>query len=236
MRRALLLVCLLPALVLAGCGGDDDDAGSTTTLAADTTATETSGSTTTTDTGTGTVGCVEAEAPTLEERTEDQPSTALDESTVYQVTFDTNCGSFTIRLDQAQSPEAAASFYALAENGYFDDTIFHRIVPGFVIQGGDPTGTGGGGPGYSTVDTPPPDASYRHGTVAMAKAGDEPPGAAGSQFFVVTAPDAGLPPDYAVIGTVTDGLEVVDAIGQLGGPDEQPTQVVLIEKATASTA
>jgi cyclophilin family peptidyl-prolyl cis-trans isomerase len=148
--------------------------------------------------------------------------------------METNCGSFTITLDQEQSPEAAASFVSLVEQGYFDDTVFHRIVPGFVIQGGDPTGDGTGGPGYSTVDTPPSDAVYEHGVVAMAKTGAEPPGAAGSQFFVVTAPDAQLPPDYAIIGTVTEGLDVVDAIGQLGGPDELPTQVVKIESATVA--
>ena len=99
----------------------------------------------------------------------------------------TSCGSFTIQLDQKTSPNAAASFAALARSGFFDDTIFHRIVPGFVIQGGDPTAGGSGGPGYSTTDDVPADAAYVPGVVAMAKAGNEPPGTAGSQFFVVTA-------------------------------------------------
>ena len=85
-------------------------------------------------------------------------------------------------------------------------TIFHRIVPGFVIQGGDPTGTGTGGPGYLTVDTPPASAAYTLGVVAMAKTQQQPAGTAGSQFFVVTVPNAGLPPDYAIIGKVTSGL------------------------------
>jgi cyclophilin family peptidyl-prolyl cis-trans isomerase len=223
-RLLVSCLCLLTALVLAGCGGDDS--GSTT--AADTT-TET-----TTTTGGSTDGCAEVEAPALEPRVPEEPSGTLDESTTYEVTMETNCGSFTITLDQEQSPEAAASFVSLVEQGYFDDTVFHRIVPGFVIQGGDPTGDGTGGPGYSTVDTPPSDAVYEHGVVAMAKTGAEPPGAAGSQFFVVTAPDAQLPPDYAIIGTVTEGLDVVDAIGQLGGPDELPTQVVKIESATVA--
>ncbi len=152
------------------------------------------------------------------------------------VTMQTSCGSFTITLDQAQSPKTTASFVGLVEDGYYDGTIFHRIVPGFVIQGGDPTATGTGGPGYSTVDDPPPTATYGHGVVAMAKTTAELPGTAGSQFFIVTAPDAGLPPDYAIIGTVTEGIEVVDEIGQLGGPDEQPTQVVELEKATVTTS
>jgi peptidyl-prolyl cis-trans isomerase B (cyclophilin B) len=119
------------------------------------------------------------------------------------------------------------------KKGFFDGTIFHRIVPGFVIQGGDPTGTGTGGPGYSTVDVPPSDARYTKGVVAMAKAGNEPPGTAGSQFFVVTAEDARLPPEYALLGKVTSGMDVVEKIGTLGDPQtEQPTKRIVIEKAT----
>ena len=109
-------------------------------------------------------------------------------------------------------------------------------MPGFVIQGGDPSATGTGGPGYTTVDKPPSDASYVHGVVAMAKTGAQPAGAAGSQFFIVTGDDAGLPPDYAIIGEVTDGLDVVDRIGKLGDASEQPTKVVEIEHATVETA
>jgi peptidyl-prolyl cis-trans isomerase B (cyclophilin B) len=105
-----------------------------------------------------------------------------------------------------------------------------------VIQGGDPTGTGGGGPGYSTRDVPPSDATYTKGVVAMAKTGAEPPGTAGSQFYVVTGPDAGLPPEYAVVGKVASGQAVVDAIGQLGDPNSgdqgTPLQPVVMEKVT----
>ncbi len=90
-----------------------------------------------------------------------------------------------------------------------------------MIQGGDPTGTGTGGPGYSTVDKPPANAKYTHGVVAMAKTATEPAGTAGSQFFVVTAPDAGLPPDYAIVGKVTKGLDVVDRIGEARRPVER---------------
>src|SRR5262249_2829852 len=131
----------------------------------------------------------------------------LDTSKNYDLVMQTNKGSFTIRLDPEQSPCATASLVQLADKKFFDGTKFHRIVPGFVIQGGDPTATGTGGPGYTTVDTPPADAKYTHGVVAMAKTGAEPAGTSGSQFFVVTAEDAGLPPDYAIVGTVTDGLD-----------------------------
>jgi peptidyl-prolyl cis-trans isomerase B (cyclophilin B) len=156
----------------------------------------------------------------------------------YEVELETSCGSFTIRLNQRTSPNAAASFAALARNGFFDDTIFHRIVPGFVIQGGDPTASGTGGPGYSTRDRVPADASYRPGVVAMAKAGNEPAGTAGSQFFVVTGEGTGLTPDYALLGRVTEGMDVVQAIGELGDPASGsagiPLQSIAIESATVS--
>ena len=101
--------------------------------------------------------------------------------------FGTSCGSFTVSLDQERVPKTPPRWWRLAEAGFFDGTSFHRVVPGFVIQGGDPTGTGHGRPRPTqTVDVPPQDAAYTQGVVAMAKAGFEAPGTAGSQFFVVT--------------------------------------------------
>ena len=142
----------------------------------------------------------------------------------------------TVTLDLESAPKTAASLVALAEDGYFDDTIIHRVVPGFVIQGGDPTASGTGGPGYSTRDRVPSNAAYDPGVVAMAKAGNEPAGTAGSQFFVVTGAGAGLTPDYALLGKVTRGMKVVQAIGELGDPASAgagaPLQSVVIEKAT----
>jgi peptidyl-prolyl cis-trans isomerase B (cyclophilin B) len=117
-----------------------------------------------------------------------RPSKELDPGTTYVVTLRTSCGAIGIRLDQKVSPKTAASFANLARTGFYDGTTFHRIVPGFVIQGGDPTGTGTGGPGYSTRDVPPKDTAYVKGTVAMAKSPVEPPGTSGSQFYIVTAP------------------------------------------------
>ena len=148
----------------------------------------------------------------------------------------TNCGSFTIRIDQAQSPHSAASFVSLVKLGFFDATIFHRIVPGFVIQGGDPTATGAGGPGYTTIDKPPSAAAYTHGVVAMAKTASQPAGTSGSQFFIVTVANANLPADYAIIGKVTRGLAVVDRIGKLGDANQQPTMVVEIEHASVKVS
>jgi len=123
-----------------------------------------------------------------------------------------------------------------AQRAFFKDTFFHRIVPGFVIQGGDPTGQGNGGPGYATHDTVPANASYQHGVVAMAKTGADPAGTAGSQFFVVTGQDAGLPAEYAVVGKVTSGLDVVDKIGRLGDPNQQPTENVVIANVKVVTS
>ena len=152
-------------------------------------------------------------------------------------TVETSCGSFEIALDTESSPKTANSFAFLAEQGFYDGTTFHRIAPGFVIQGGDPNGDGTGGPGYSVVEAPPQDTVYSRGLVAMAKTGNEPSGTSGSQFFVVTAPaDAGLPPDYAVLGQVSSGEAVVDVIAELGDPaTEQPLQVVTIDSVTVES-
>jgi cyclophilin family peptidyl-prolyl cis-trans isomerase len=206
------------ALALAGCGGGSQHAAPPTTTDAN--------------------GCVTVKAPAAHAKKESKPTARLDQSKTYDVKLVTNCGSFTIRLATKTSPEATASFVSLVQKGYFDNTVFHRIVPGFVIQGGDPTGTGTGGPGYTTVDPPPASTRYRLGLVAMAKSATDPTGAAGSQFFVVTAKDAQLPPDYAVLGQVVRGLAVVQAIGKLGDPSSggqgTPTETVAIEKATVN--
>jgi len=212
----------LAVLALAGCGGSKDTSSRET-------ATQASASPTTT----GSSGCATVQQPGTAARTEAKPTKQLDATKTYDVVVQTNCGSFTIELAVKTSPATTASFASLVQKHYFDGTVFHRIVPGFVIQGGDPTGAGTSGPGYSTVDAPPASAKYTLGVVAMAKTGAEAPGTSGSQFFVVTADDAQLPPDYAILGKVTDGLDVVKRIGRLGDPStEQPTKVVEIQKAT----
>jgi cyclophilin family peptidyl-prolyl cis-trans isomerase len=202
------------ALLLAACGGDDQASdGSTSTAAAG--------------------ECAEVAAPAAKNDKFKQPDQVLKKGEPATATVKTSCGSFTIELDTANSPKTANSFAFLAEQGFYDGTVFHRIAPGFVIQGGDPSGTGSGGPGYTVTEPPPQETTYKKGLVAMAKTAVEPPGASGSQFFVVTAPaDAGLPPDYAVLGEVTEGSDVVAEIGKLGDPAEQPTQVVTIDGIT----
>jgi peptidyl-prolyl cis-trans isomerase B (cyclophilin B) len=223
MRRAAFL--LLFALAVAGCGGDDDADESAVTTAVTTTVATTSGETR------SATECRDVEQPqTRTPPTLSAPTAVLNVDQTHLLTFKTNCGDFTVQLDPKASPKASASFLALARRDYFDGTYFHRIVPGFVIQGGDPTGTGGGGPGYSTVDTPAAGTTYKQGVVAMAKTQTEAPGTAGSQFFVVTADDAGLPADYAVVGRVVNGGDVIARIGVLGDPGtELPTQPVVID-------
>jgi cyclophilin family peptidyl-prolyl cis-trans isomerase len=179
--------------------------------------------------------CADVDAPKPRgAETREAPSEPLDSSKTYALRFDTTCGSFTVTLDPKLAPHTTASLVALANDGFFDDTIFHRVVPGFVIQGGDPTQMGGGGPGYSTVDKPPSDAKYTKGTVAMAKSQDEAPGTSGSQFFVVTADDAGLPPDYAIVGEVTDGMDSVERIEKLGVGDGPPSQPIVVSSVTVT--
>jgi peptidyl-prolyl cis-trans isomerase B (cyclophilin B) len=159
----------------------------------------------------------------------------LDPSKTYTATVETNLGTFAFNLDVKDSPCTTASFAQLVRQHFYDGLIFHRIVPGFVIQGGDPNGNGTGGPGYTVVDTPPSDASYTRGVVAMAKTGTEPAGTSGSQFFVVTGADAGLPPQYALLGNVASGLPVVLHIGRLGDPQtEQPTRRIEMRRVTVS--
>jgi peptidyl-prolyl cis-trans isomerase B (cyclophilin B) len=160
----------------------------------------------------------------------------LDEGKAYTATVQTSLGTFAFSLDVKDSPCTTSSFAHLARGGFFDGLTFHRIVPGFVIQGGDPKGDGTGGPGYSVVDTPPADARYTRGVVAMAKTGTEPPGTSGSQFFVVTGTDAGLQPDYALLGKVTTGLDVVERIGRAptNPQTERPLRRLVIRRITVS--
>jgi cyclophilin family peptidyl-prolyl cis-trans isomerase len=234
---------VLIAIAVAGCGGD----GGGTTAAipsgdADTTAAATS---TPTDTATAAdaattpaaADCKTVADPGPKKVSEKKPTAKLEADVTYTVTLETNCGTIPIVLDQKAAPKTAASFAHLVRDGFFDDLTFHRIISDFVIQGGDPKGTGSGGPGYSITETPPSDATYTPGVVAMAKTGAEAAGTSGSQFFIVTgAQAASLTPDYAIVGKTTpEGLTVAQAISQVPtDSDDKPTSPVVIEKATLS--
>lgn len=147
------------------------------------------------------------------------PPMAIDIAKTYTAKLETTCGALTITLADETSPQTVNSFVFLARQKFFDGLTFHRITP-FAIQGGDPSGDGTGGPSYKVVDTPPVEQKYERGIVAMAKAGDEPAGTAGSQFFIV--PDTGnaeslnglptLPAQYAVLGQVETGLDTLSKL------------------------
>jgi cyclophilin family peptidyl-prolyl cis-trans isomerase len=216
---ALLLLLSVLVLGLTACGGDDDSTGTTTEAASTTAPSENA-------------GCTSVTPPTLSGEDPKKPTKALDATKRYRLIFATNCGIFTIQLDQKLAPKTTASLVSLVEQKFFNGVTFHRVVPGFVIQGGDPTGTGTGGPGYQTVDPPPKDAKYTKGVVAMAKTLNEAPGTAGSQFFIVTGADAGLPPDYAIVGKVVSGQDTIAAIDALGTGDGPPSEPVVIDKVT----
>jgi len=202
-------MAILASLLAAGCGGGGGETSTAAQLPA---------------------GCSQVQEPAPKDVHLSRPTSTLRGPAT--ATVMTSCGSFTIALDVARAPKTASSFAYLARQGVYNDTPFHRIVPGFVIQGGDPTGTGGGGPGYFVDEPPPRNLSYTRGIVAMAKTRAEPPGRSGSQFFVVTVPDAGLTPDYALVGRVSSGFDVVQRIEQLGTPSGTPKAPVVIRRVT----
>ena len=211
MPVALLLVC---ALLLAACGGEKEKASSPTETPAP--AAET--------------GCEKVPAAKPKNVKVAKPTEKLKKGKTYVARVLTNCGEFDITLDP-RSPRTGGSFKTLVDKRFYDGLSFHRIVAGFVIQGGDPEGDGNGGPGFKIVEAPPQDLTYSKGTVAMAKAETDPAGTSESQFFVVTGEDAGLPPDYALLGKVTKGQDVVDKIGVAEvGPDEKPLQPIVIRQ------
>lgn len=209
-----LVAAAIVVVILVSRGGGDSDSSSTASA-------EVGGN-----------GCKKVEAPEPREESLPAPQQTVKKGEKLTAVVETSCGSFDIALDTTRAPKTANSFAYMAEEGFYDDLTFHRIVPEFVIQGGDPEGTGSGGPGYKVTEKPPANLAYTKGIVAMAKSATEPPGTSGSQFFVVTGADAGLPPEYALVGKVSSGMDVVERIGTLGTPEEKPKQTVLIEKVT----
>ena len=182
--------------------------------------------------GTSAEGCREVADPAPKQVSLDAPKQVLKRGDAASALVETSCGSFTIELDTERAPKTANSFAFLAGEGFYDGVPFHRVVPDFVVQGGDPKGDGTGGPGYSVDEKPPSNLAYTKGVVAMAKSSAEPPGRSGSQFFVVIGADAGLPPEYALVGEIGEGMDVVERIGSLGTPEEKPKQTVVIDSVT----
>lgn len=155
----------------------------------------------------------------------------IDPAKSYSAVLDTTLGSITIALDAAKAPGTVNNFVVLARYNYYNGIIFHRIINGFMCQGGDPTGTGRGGPGYRFSDELPNPGEYQIGSVAMANAG---PDTNGSQFFLVSGPSgAGLPPLYSLFGQITDGLDVVAAMQTVETDrNDRPLTDVVINSVT----
>lgn len=193
--RAPLVAIACGAVLAAGCGGSSSESSTATSVP----------------------GCRDVAAPRPSHEREKPPRGTVSRQSKLSATVSTSCGSFTIALDAATSPKTVSSFVSLARHRFYDGLSFNRVVPRFLIQGGDPLLNGEGDPGYTVVEPPPPALTYRRGIVAMSKAALQPPGTSGSQFFVVTAPaDAGLPPVYALLGRVNGGFATVARIAKLG--------------------
>lgn len=228
----LLLACVLLATTVTACGSDDGADGGDAAATATTTEAAPGGD------AAADGECRPADPAAPKSGKVGKPAGSLDPVTTYVATVTTNCGSFAITLDVKRAPKTANSFAHLADEGFYDGTSFHRIVPGFVIQGGDPKGDGTGGPDYSVVEAPPSDLRYTKGVVAMAKTPAEEPGTSGSQFYVVTGEDAGLPAEYALVGEVTAGMDVVELIGgvETDPATAQPISPVIIESVKVTSS
>jgi cyclophilin family peptidyl-prolyl cis-trans isomerase len=161
----------------------------------------------------------------------DGPEHGLDPSKRYTATLDTTLGTIVIALDAARAPKTVNNFVFLALHHYYDGVIFHRVINGFMCQGGDPTGTGRGGPGYKFEDELPKAGQYQLGSVAMANAG---PNTNGSQFFIVSGPSGvGLPPQYSLFGQVVKGMEVVDEMQRVSTDrNDRPREDVVINSVS----
>lgn len=179
-------------------------------------------------------GCEQVEKPAPKDVELKRPKRLRPPPSGSVAVVETSCGSFEIALETKDSAKTTASFAYQVEQAVYNGTVFHRIVPDFVIQGGDPNGDGTGGAGYFVDEPPPPSVEYTRGTVAMAKTEVEPPGRSGSQFFVVVAADAGLPANFALLGEVSSGRGVTERIAEAGDPAAgqtgEPRVPVVIER------
>jgi peptidyl-prolyl cis-trans isomerase B (cyclophilin B) len=231
MSRPMLALAATLLLLAAGCGKSSDK--SKTSTSASTGTSSTAGTPAAPSGG----GCRAAKPKNKGAQHLPKPKSLLPRNKPATLVLNTSCGEIDIALDVKRAPRTASSVAYLVRKGLYDGLSFHRIAKlptggDFVIQGGDPTGTGNGGPGYSIRERPPAATKYTRGVVAMAKTEIERPGTSGSQFFIVTAEDAGLPADYAIVGKVTKGDDVLTKIASVPTDStEHPTAPVVIKTA-----
>ena len=222
------LAVVLAVLAAALFGGGDD----TESTAADQTTSTTAGETTSTteNPALAAIECNDTKPPDNPNRPtfSEPPKMEIDPAKKYTATIDTSCGKITIDLDAKNAPKTVNNFVFLARNKFYDGLTFHRVVKDFVIQGGDPEGTGSGGPGYQFEDELPQDGPpyYKIGSLAMANSG---PNTNGSQFFIVTGNEGTqLPNKYSRFGMVTSGLEVAQKMESFAQPDQKPSRPLYI--------
>jgi cyclophilin family peptidyl-prolyl cis-trans isomerase len=226
--RLALAAAILAVAAAAGCGGSSSGSGTTTAPPTDTTVQSTS-----TAAAAGT-GCKNVTPTHPHKPSFTKPETVLTKGEKATIVLDTNCGAITIRLDQARGGPIPNSIAFLVTKHFYDGLTFHRVVPDFVLQGGDPNGDGSGGPGYTVRGPVPAGYSYRLGDVAMAKTATDPPGTAGSQFFVISGQQGvALNTDYGLLGHAHDraSLATIARIARLAVTDGPPSSPVVIEKA-----
>lgn len=223
LRTALGVLALAGPLALAGCGADDTSSDGSSTAGSTTPSTSEDRAS-----GSEPVECPPAEG--ADERTESfdsAPPMCLTPGADYSAVITTDAGEITVDLLEEKAPETVNNFVFLARNKFYEGVTFHRVIPSFMIQGGDPQGTGSGGPGYQFPDELPEVGEYEVGSMAMANSG---PDTNGSQFFIVTG-DSGvsLPPQYSLFGTVTEGMDAVTSIEDDGSSQGSPETVHTIE-------
>ena len=204
-HRTVALGLLAGSLALAGCGKDDSSSGSSSSGG--------SGS------ANASTQCPPADGSAQKKQSfDDAPPMCIDANKTYTATMTTDVGDVVITLDAKKAPKTVNNFVVLSRYHFYDGVSFHRVIPGFMAQGGDPKGDGTGGPGYTIEDEFPQQGEYKEGSIAMANTGQ--PNSGGSQFFIVTG-DSGtaLPPQYTLFGQVSKGMDVVKEIEADGNQD-----------------
>ena len=179
------------------------------------------------------VSCAAVKEAGVIENKENKTAPKIEEKKMTKATIKTNMGDIVIELFADKAPKTVANFVTLAEKGFYDGVIFHRVIPNFMIQGGDPTGTGRGGPGYAFADEFDP--SLKHTGAGMLSMANSGPNTNGSQFFITVAATPWLDGKHAIFGKVIEGLDLVIKMSEVPTlPGDRPKEKIIMEKVTIS--